>query len=195
MGFKTNNIDGVIIMAKVYKLGKGAFRAVDSKEKLESLGYISGNKAYHSIFVYLCNGTYDNGGLEKYKKYTKQLSELLDKVQIGEGHGIKYYYKNVEVMTFINSILNGDSSVSMFTLTPEILKQQGYISGTVVGQDLWAKIRWLKGKDTTNLSKIYEREFKKLRQTVSYKTVGAGHGARKYYLKSEVDEYLSNLTI
>lgn len=195
MGFKTNSIDGVITMAKVYRLGEGAFRTVNSKEKLESLGYISGKKAYNSIFVYLCNGTYDNGGLEKYKKYTKQLSEVLDKVQMGEGHGIKYYYKNAEVIGFINSVLNGDNSISIFTLTPEILKQQGYISGTVVGQDLWIKIRWLKGKDTTNLSKIYEREYKKLKQTVSYKTVGAGHATRKYYLKSEVEEYLSNLTI
>ena len=53
-------------MGKVFKAGEGAFRAVYKKEQLEKLGYISAKKANDLILSYLCDGTYENGGVEKY---------------------------------------------------------------------------------------------------------------------------------
>ena len=178
-------------MGKVLKTEDFSFSITHLKE----LGCISGKKANALILEHLCGGTYNNGGLEKYKKYTKKMSELLDKFQVGEGHATKYYYYENDVKWFINTVLSGDEEISVLTLTPAQLKAEGYVSGNAVGQKLWKRVMELKGTNTRNLSEIYEREFKNLRKTVSSKTIGVGKGARRYYLGSEVDLYIENLKI
>ena len=183
-------------MGHIYKVGEGAFRAVYKKEQLEKLGYISAKKAFDLILSYLCDGTYKNGGLEKYKKYTNKLSEVLDKVQMGEGKATRNYYKENEVIAFIQSILNGDEEVLIFTQSAEKLKEQGYVSGVVVGNGLFSILKELNAQGymkCMSLSTWYNLEFKKLRNTVSHKTIGVGKSTSHYYLKTEVNQYLNNL--
>ena len=186
-------------MGRVFKAGEKGLRGVITKEQIEKMGYISGKKANSLILVHLCNNTYNDGGLEKYKKYTKKLSESLDKIQLGDGHATKYYYKENEVVAFIGAIQSGDENVLIFTQSVEQLKAEGYVSGTLVGNALWGRIKGKMelnpNKYSENLSDIYQREFKKLRKTVSCKTVGTGKSTRHYYLGSEVDNYLNNLNI
>ena len=168
-------------MGKVYKVGEGVFRAVYRKEQLEKLGYISAKKSNDLILTYLCDGTYENGGVEKYKKYTEKLSEVLDKVQMGEGKSTRNYYKENEVIAFIQSILN------------EKLKEQGYISGVAVGNSLYSILKELQQMGymkCVSLNTWYPLEFKKLRESVEHKTIGTGKSTSHYYLKSDVNTYL-----
>ena len=180
-------------MGKVYKVGEGAFRAVCRKEQLEKLGYISAKKANDLILSYLCDGTYENGGVEKYKKYSEKLSEILDKVQMGEGKATRNYYKENEVIAFIQSILNGDEEVLIFTQSAEKLKEQGYISGVAVGNSLYSILKELQQMGymkCVSLNTWYPLEFKKLRESVEHTTIGTGKSTSHYYLKSDVNSYL-----
>lgn len=181
-------------MAKVYKVGEGAFRAIYNKEQLEKMGYISAKKAHDLILTHLCDGTYNNGGLEKFKKYTEKLSKTLDKVQIGEGHATRSYYKDSEVVAFIQSILNGDEEILTLTQKTEDLKVQGYISGVIVGNMLYKVLRDIceSGKETKNLNQWYQSEFKKIKRLVDHKTVGTGKATRHYYSEKEVKKYIAD---
>ena len=180
-------------MGKIYKLGEGGFRGVQDKKHLEKLGYISGKKANEVILEYLCDNSYENGGLEKYQKYTKKLSDILDKVQVGDGKSTRFYYRESEVIAFIQSILNGDEEILILTQKTEDLKAQGYISGVVVGDTIYRVLKELcmreKNKDK-ELNSWYKVEFKNLQNVVEHKTVGTGKATRHYYLRSEVQKYI-----
>ncbi len=181
-------------MGKVYKIGEGAFRGIYSKEQLEKLGYISGKKAHDLILIHLCDGTYNNGGLEKFKKYTVQMAKILDKVQIGEGHSTRSYYKENEVVAFIQSILNGDKDILVLTQKTEDLKSQGYISGVIVGNMLYKVLKDIcdSGKEKKDLSQWYQSEFKNIKRSVDHKTVGVGKATRHYYSEKEVKKYIAD---
>ena len=179
-------------MGKTYYLGEGAFSRVNSVDELQRMGFISGVKANKLIFEHICNKTYED--MPKYQKYTEQLSKTLNKVQVGQGHGIRYYYKENEVNAFIHSILNGDEEIKVLTQDTNDLKTQGYISGTVVGDRLYKAVKQLCANDSSkNWSNLYKVEFRKLQKSVEKKTVGVGKATRHYYKESEVNQYIERL--
>ncbi len=178
-------------MGKVFIAGEGQFKVITTPERAKKFGYISSSKVSNLVLQLLCDDTYENGGLEKQRKVLGELAEKLDKLQFGSGKSTRFYYKETEVMGYIGSILHNNPSIFADTLDIEKAKESGYISGTIVGNALWRYVNAHCAKGSINT--VYNREFKRLRDTVDKKTIGKGKATKHYYLKTDVEKYIKEV--
>lgn len=182
---------GSVFMGKIFIAGEGQFKVLTTPEQAKKYGYISSSKVSNMVLQLLCDGTYENGGLEKQRKAISEIAEKLDKLQFGNGKSTRFYYKENEVMGYIGSIIHNNPLILADTLDIEKAKESGYISGTIVGNVLW---RYLENHyGTALISSVYNREFKRLREVVEKKTIGTGKATKHYYLKTAVEKYIKEV--
>ena len=133
-------------MGKIYKLGEGAFKGIEDKRDLENLGYITGKKALELVKSYLCNNCVDREGIEKYKKYSKMLSDNLDKVQAINWLREKVIRINELIFDYVNkhpeSKGMGTTLVMAVLTTGHIIailqiKEQGCMNAMVARAKVW----------------------------------------------------------
>lgn len=93
-------------MARTYRLGVGKFESVYTVSDLKKLDYISGK----AVGVYLKNiltggQGWDSRTVNIYKNCMAYINENVPHVVVGEGKGVRFYYKDKNVKASINAYL------------------------------------------------------------------------------------------
>ena len=180
--------------------GKILIPGVDSgkiftPQDAQNNGYLSGSKVSSFILKTVCGGTYQStDALEKHRECFDYIKKTVDKFKFGDGHGVKYYYKEEQVLKAIADYINNGKKVpEEKSYSKEELKKLGYFSGTVVGDNLYKHLKAL-GLEGQELQKTYQKEMANLRKSVKKKTTGSGRATKHYYDLVSVNEFMFDLT-
>lgn len=184
------------------KQGKILIPGVDSnkiftQQDAQNNGYMSGSRVSGFILDAVCGGTYQNErALEMHRECFDYVKKVSDKFKFGDGHGIKYYYKDEHVLKAVSEFINNGKKAPIKSeekYTKEELKKLGYFSGTVVGDNLYKHLQAL-GLSGQELQKTYQKEMANLRNSVKKKTLGEGRATKHYYELISVNEFMFELT-
>ena len=158
-------------------------------------GYMSGSRVSSFILDTVCGGTYQTkDAIEKHRECFDYVKKVSDKFKFGEGHGIKYYYKDEHVLKAVSDYINNGKKVpEEKSYSKEELKKLGYFSGTVVGDNLYKHLQAL-GLSGQELQKTYQKEMTNLRKSVKKKSIGEGRATKHYYDLVSVNEFMFELT-
>lgn len=93
-------------MARTYRLGVGKFESVYTVSDLKKLGYISGKAVGVYIKNILTGGQgWDGRTVKMYKDCMIYVNENIPHVVVGEGKSARFYYKEKNVKTSVNTYL------------------------------------------------------------------------------------------
>lgn len=158
-------------------------------------GYMSGSAVSNFILKTVLGGSYRNeGGVELHRDCFDYVKIVVDKFKFGDGHSIKYYYNQEQVVKAVADFINnGKKAPASEVYTKEELKKLGYFSGTVVGDNLYKHLQAL-GFSGQELLKVYKKEMLNLRNSVKKKTIGEGRATKHYYDLVGVNDFMFELT-
>ena len=153
-------------------------------------GYMSGSAVSNFILKTVLGGSYRNeGGVELHRDCFDYVKSVVDKFKFGDGHSIKYYYNQEQVVKAVADFINNGNKAPS-ELNVKVMKfdtSSAYISKHDVIKML-TKLLTSFGFNEPTLSTLLKKEMRIIKDTVTQK---------KYkdikYSFDEVNAYIENL--
>jgi hypothetical protein len=120
-------------MAKIYEAGVGELSHITSPEDAKVYGFISARKVSQLLFDYLCNGTYENGGVNIHELARNEVKDLVDQIKF-QGisyNSASYYYPESDIIAYIKEASEKGVGFSMSPSVRRALKSNNKNSSDV----------------------------------------------------------------
>ena len=181
-----------MIVPITYELGEWLFRKYTTVESIEEIGWMSAKKANKLL---LDNCEYKSEADRKSaEKLVKEMSKYLNRVKVGQGKAVRYYYKDDELIAYSIYLTHKNEEGLSNAVIGTQLKVQGYMSEYVVKINLHRLF-------TKENIKIYiadpnfiDFELEYIRVHVKSVCVGENHKIW-YYSQKELNSYLKDRLI
>lgn len=181
-----------MIVPITYELGEWMFRKYTTVGSIEEIGWMSAKKANKLL---LDNCEYNSDADRKSaEKLVKEMSKYLNRVKVGQGKSVRYYYKDDEVLAYNFYLMKKDEEALSNAVAGTQLKVQGYISEYVVKLNLHKLFNKEKIKGYIMDADFIELEMQYIRESVKSVCIGEKHKFW-YYPQNELNSYLKNRLI
>lgn len=178
-----------MIVPITYELGEWMFRKYTTTNQIEDIGWQSSKKAY-DLFRSFFNGS-ENVDAED---CIKQMPKILNRVKVGSGKSVRYYYKDDEVIAYYQSLIKNEEEIVTNAVVGTQLKVQGYLSEYVVKLNLHRVFTQQKVKQYIQNADFIDFEMEYIKEVV--KSICIGDKYKNWYFpQNELNGYLKNRLI
>lgn len=178
-----------MVVPITYELGEWMFRKYTTVESIEEIGWMSAKKANKLL---LDNCEYKSEADRKSaEKLVKEMSKYLNRVKVGQGKAVRYYYKDDELIAYSIYLTHKNEEGLSNAVIGTQLKVQGYMSETVLKLNLHRIFTDNKIKLYITDENFIDLEVDNIRHSVKAVAVGQNK-IIWYYPQNEVNSYLKS---